>query len=98
MPRRRPPPRRSRPLPTVFSGRRVETGPDGYDYEVRPVTGDRATKLYRCPGCDQEIRVGTPHVVVWPADGGDAALDDRRHWHNPCWAHRDTRGPTRKWS
>ncbi|BBY14825.1 hypothetical protein [Mycolicibacterium litorale] len=98
MPRRRPPPRRSRPLPPVFSERRVEAGPDGYDYEVRPVAGSRATKTYRCPGCDHEIRPGTAHLVVWPADAGEAAVDDRRHWHTPCWTHRATRGPTRRWS
>ncbi|MGV0803956.1 hypothetical protein ABQF26_43640, partial [Mycolicibacterium elephantis] len=26
------------------------------------------------------------------------AVDDRRHWHTPCWTHRGTRGPTRRWS
>ncbi|MGH3521349.1 MAG: hypothetical protein ACRDUT_16330 [Mycobacterium sp.] len=98
MTRRRTPPRRRqppRPLPAV---RRVETGPDGYEYEVRPVAAARAGKVYRCPGCDHEIRSGTAHVVVWPANGGAAAMDDRRHWHTPCWANRGTRGPTRKWS
>ncbi|MGE2716661.1 hypothetical protein ACQI4L_21610 [Mycolicibacterium litorale] len=98
MPRRRPPPRRTRPLPPVFDQRRIEVGPDGYDYEVRPVAGSRATKTYRCPGCDHEIRPGTAHLVVWPADAGEAAVDDRRHWHTPCWTHRATRGPTRRWS
>ncbi|MBO0677906.1 hypothetical protein JRC04_10565 [Mycolicibacterium sp. S2-37] len=98
MPRRRPPPPQSRPLPPVFATRRVETGPDGYDYEVRAVAGPRATKLYRCPGCDHQIALGTPHLVVWPVDGGESAAEDRRHWHTPCWARRGTRGPTRKWS
>ncbi|MGH3551007.1 MAG: hypothetical protein ACRDT5_00060, partial [Mycobacterium sp.] len=54
MTRRRTPPRRRqppRPLPAV---RRVETGPDGYEYEVRPVAAARAGKVYRCPGCDHE--------------------------------------------
>jgi hypothetical protein len=76
----------------------VEVGPDGYDYEVRPVAGARATKTYRCPGCDHEIRSGTPHVLVWPADLGEAAVEERRHWHTSCWANRATRSPTRKWS
>ncbi|ORW10238.1 hypothetical protein [Mycobacterium kyorinense] len=97
MARRRASPRRqqpSRPLPGM---RRVESGPDGYEYEVRPVAATRAAKTYRCPGCDHEIRPGTPHVVVWRADAGEAAVEDRRHWHTPCWANRANRGPTRKW-
>ncbi|HTI76957.1 MAG TPA: hypothetical protein VL634_18305 [Mycobacterium sp.] len=98
MPRRRTPPRRQRTLPPLPEGRRVETGPDGYDYEVRAIAAARATKTYRCPGCDHEIRSGTAHLVVWPADGGDSAADDRRHWHTPCWANRARRSPTRKWS
>jgi hypothetical protein len=84
-----------RPLPLA---RRIEIGPDGYDYEVRPVAGSRATKTYRCPGCDHEIRPGTAHLVVWQADLGESAVEDRRHWHTPCWTNRATRGPTRKWS
>jgi hypothetical protein len=65
---------------------------------VRPVSGPRAVKDYRCPGCDQEIRAGVPHVVVWPFDGpvglGDG-VTDRRHWHTPCWAARERRGGRR---
>ncbi|MGH3970184.1 MAG: hypothetical protein ACRDTV_19210 [Mycobacterium sp.] len=94
MARRRKPPPVRRPLPAA---RRVETGPDGYEYEVRPVAAARAVKMYRCPGCDHEIRSGTAHVVVWPADAGEDAIQDRRHWHTPCWANRGTRAPTRKW-
>lgn len=77
--------------------RRVETGPDGHEYEVHPVAAARAVKTYRCPGCDHEIRSGTAHVVVWPT-GLRQGPDDRRHWHTTCWANRATRGPTRKWS
>ncbi|HJT94899.1 MAG TPA: hypothetical protein VJ777_23685 [Mycobacterium sp.] len=98
MPRRRTPPRRQRSLPPLPVSRRIETGTDGYEYEVRPIAGARATKTYRCPGCDHEIRSGTAHLVVWPADLGEHSVDDRRHWHTPCWTHRATRGPTRKWS
>ena len=58
----------------------------------------RATKTYRCPGCDHEIRPGTAHLVVWQTDLGEQAVEDRRHWHTPCWQHRATRSPTRKWS
>ncbi|HEU4362469.1 MAG TPA: hypothetical protein VFR27_13330 [Mycobacterium sp.] len=101
MVRRRATPRQ-RPLPPSLPvSARVETGPDGGPYEVRPVPGARAIKAYRCPGCDHQISAGTPHVVVWPAGdaiAGPAGVDDRRHWHTPCWASRATRGPTRRWS
>ncbi|OBY30445.1 hypothetical protein [Mycolicibacter kumamotonensis] len=92
---RRPSHRRqpSRPLPL---SQRIETGPDGFDYIVAAIAGSRAVKVYRCPGCDHEIRPGIAHVAVWPQDCGDG--DDRRHWHTSCWAHRATRAPTRKWS
>jgi hypothetical protein len=56
----------------------------GDDWVVRPVAGARATKVYRCPGCDHEIVAGTPHVVVWREDD----VEDRRHWHTPCWRRR----------
>ncbi|HZU48444.1 MAG TPA: hypothetical protein VFA16_14525 [Mycobacterium sp.] len=95
---RRTPPRRQPPVQSLPVPRRLETGPDGYEYEVRPVAAARTTKTYRCPGCDHEIRSGTAHVVVWPADSPQSGVDDRRHWHTPCWTNRATRGPTRKWS
>ncbi|MCV7102931.1 hypothetical protein [Mycobacterium palustre] len=98
MARRRPPPRRQRPMSLAPALRRVETGPDGHDYEVHPVAAARAVKTYRCPGCDHEIRPGTAHVVVWPADSLLSGAEERRHWHSPCWANRANRGPTRKWS
>lgn len=74
----------------------MEVGPDGWDYDVRPIAASRALKTYRCPGCDHEIRPGTAHVVAWPS--GEGAVDDRRHWHTPCWGNRANRGPTRTWS
>ena len=81
MARRRSTPRRQgvRPLPVEC---RIEVGPDGYDYEVRPVAGSRATKTYRCPGCNQEIAVGMGHLVVVPLESPDL----RRHWHFAVWA------------
>ncbi|ARG58195.1 hypothetical protein PJK45_11305 [Mycobacterium kansasii] len=97
MARRRSRPIRQQPVAPSPIPRRVETGPDGYDYEVRAIAAARALKTYRCPGCDHEIRSGTAHVVVWPAEKPEA-VEDRRHWHTPCWANRSTRGPTRKWS
>ncbi|RKS71343.1 hypothetical protein CLV35_3139 [Motilibacter peucedani] len=65
----------------------------GVPYYVRAVTGAAAAKSYRCPGCDQEVVPRTPHVLTWPTDEG---LEQRRHWHTPCWAARDRRGPTRR--
>jgi hypothetical protein len=68
----------------------VEAARDG-DWLVRAVVGDTG-KAYRCPGCDQEIPPGVPHVVAWPADErGD--LSDRRHWHTGCWRARGRRSP-----
>lgn len=65
------------------------------EWLVRAVPGAAATKTYRCPGCDHEIAVGVPHLVVWPADWrGDPG--DRRHWHTGCWRARDRRAPTRR--
>jgi hypothetical protein len=58
---------------------------------VRRVTGSAATRAYRCPGCDQEIRPATPHVVAWPE--GDGGVEDRRHWHTVCWEARGRRRP-----
>ena len=71
MPRRRTPPRKQRAASPLPAARRIETGPDGYEYEVRTVAAARATKTYRCPGCDHEIHTGTAHVLVWPADRGE---------------------------
>lgn len=65
--------------------------PDG-DWVVRQVPGAAAVKLYRCPGCDQEIRPGTAHVVVWPAQ--TPGLAERRHWHIACWQRRPRRPGT----
>lgn len=69
---------------------RREVAVDG-DWLVRSVTGAAATKTYRCPGCDQEIRPGLPHLVVWP--DGTSGTDSRRHWHTPCWRARGRRTP-----
>ncbi|MEK9956274.1 MAG: hypothetical protein ACPGCP_03085 [Candidatus Nanopelagicales bacterium] len=85
--RRRPEPERAAPR----SNQQIESHPDG-DWIVRSLTGSSATKTYRCPGCDHEIRPATPHVVAWSADDPNGA-DDRRHWHTPCWRARGTRGP-----
>ncbi|MEO6884751.1 MAG: ATP/GTP-binding protein [Jatrophihabitantaceae bacterium] len=79
-----------RPL-TVLGERRESWR--GEDYAVRAVTAHGASKVYRCPGCDQQVGLGVPHVVTWPAGDDDAT--DRRHWHTPCWTAREHRRPTR---
>ncbi|MGQ0843653.1 MAG: hypothetical protein ACT4QF_05920 [Sporichthyaceae bacterium] len=78
-----------RPLSGAAAGEREEHA-DG-TWEVRRLTGVTVVKSYRCPGCQQLIAVGTPHVLVWPA-GTEG--EDRRHWHTGCWASRDRRRPT----
>jgi hypothetical protein len=60
----------------------------GEEWVVRQVGGGAAAKHYRCPGCDQEIPPGVPHVVAWQQHSG---VDDRRHWHKACWNARDRR-------
>ncbi|MGP3986520.1 ATP/GTP-binding protein [Streptomyces sp. 3N207] len=60
----------------------------GEEWAVRQISGGAAVKHYRCPGCDQEIPPGVPHVVAWPVQGDVA---DRRHWHRACWNARDRR-------
>ncbi|MGC0363204.1 hypothetical protein ABH922_001188 [Rhodococcus sp. 27YEA15] len=75
---------------------REEPGPGGELYLVRPIPGANATKSYRCPGCDHDIRPGVAHVVTWPSEPGGA--EERRHWHTGCWSGRGTRGLTRRWS
>ena len=68
------------------------TEPDG-GVEVRHVQPYEAEKMYRCPGCDHEIRAGEGHEVVVPND----APEERRHWHSGCWhrASRPRKPPTR---
>jgi hypothetical protein len=63
----------------AFSADLVIESPAGW--HVRAVQPVRATKMYRCPGCNQEVRPGTAHVVAWRE--GDE--EGRRHWHRPCW-------------
>ncbi len=49
-------------------------------YSVRAVSGQK-DKRYVCPGCQQIVRPGMPHLVVIP----EADLQGRRHWHTECW-------------
>jgi hypothetical protein len=73
---------------------RTESGPDG-EWVVRAVPGSSSDRVYRCPGCDQLVAAGVPHVVAWPA-GEHGSVDERRHWHRPCWAARTRRRPGRR--
>ncbi|SDG54656.1 hypothetical protein SAMN05421505_105111 [Sinosporangium album] len=71
---------------------RVEDWPDG-DWTVRMLAGGASGKLYRCPGCEQDVRSNVPHIVSWPTiPGGE---EERRHWHTACWRKRLDRGPGR---
>jgi len=58
--------------------------------EIRRIQPYQADKTYICPGCNQEIWPGTGHIVIVPLS--DPA--SRRHWHSPCWEHRERRRPT----
>jgi len=81
--------------PGSYGLRSLETHQDG-EWVVQKITGASATKTYRCPGCDHEIRPATPHVVAWQAGlSVNDGLDDRRHWHTPCWNARSRRRPKR---
>ena len=70
----------SAPLRPLGSVQASQSHPDG-EWHVRTITGAAATKAYRCPGCDHEVRAGMWHLVVVPV--GD--VDARRHWHTECW-------------
>ncbi|WP_308258243.1 hypothetical protein [Saccharothrix obliqua] len=95
MPRRNRPKRPDEPRPVGgHAWARAENAPDG-DWMVRNISGTATTKTYRCPGCDHEIKPGTPHVVAWPA-ADHGSVEDRRHWHQGCWTSRTRRGPTSK--
>lgn len=68
-------------------GARVESR-RGSDWFVRDIPVSRATKIYACPGCHNEIPEAQAHLVVWSAEhmfGDEAAVRDRRHWHSHCW-------------
>ncbi len=103
-------PRRNRPSRARFHGRlpyqpldveRVRRGVEaledwgGRQWRVRQIPAHAAEKIYRCPGCDQEIRPRVAHVVAWPVEGlaGFVGEGERRHWHTACWRARERRRP-----
>jgi hypothetical protein len=73
-PRRRREPLRPRPA------NYLQDPLTGQTAELQKLQPFQARKEYVCPGCNQEIRVGTGHAVVVPM----GAADLRRHWHSPC--------------
>lgn len=92
--------------------RRPEPGEEGFaglpqmisaqdgEWAVRTIGPGHSLKVYRCPGCDQEIPAGAAHLVAWRSDGffgPESDVADRRHWHRSCWRARATRSPTRQW-
>jgi hypothetical protein len=98
VPRRRGRRRPAEPAPELdvaraLGNQRLEGHADG-EWHVRQLSGSSSDKTYRCPGCNQEIRPGVPHVVAWPAEaiGAFGGVTDRRHWHTACWGSRDRRG------
>ncbi len=97
MPSRRRPSKHARehvPLDVtrIQGGSTREEAYAGTRWTVRAVSGASATRAYLCPGCQQHVPPGVPHVVVWPAEGV-GGLGDRRHWHTGCCQKRDARPP-----
>lgn len=81
--------RAARPL-SLSAGQTSDTKADGR-WVTRPITTQRATKDYTCPGCGQTIAAGVAHLVAWPATppiGSSSGLEHRRHWHTACWRRR----------
>jgi hypothetical protein len=87
----RRPSKHLRPARPLSAGHAAsQTKADGA-WVVRSIPGARAGKDYRCPGCQQVVTPGTPHVVVGPAEPAwtsASPLDERRHWHTGCWQRR----------
>jgi hypothetical protein len=87
---RRPSKHTRPPRPLGAGHATAEVKSDGR-WVVRSVPGAGATKTYRCPGCDQLITAGVPHIVAWPAEPSwtaSSGLEERRHWHTSCWQRR----------
>ncbi|MDO5286198.1 MAG: hypothetical protein Q4G45_05180 [Actinomycetia bacterium] len=77
-----------RPLGAGYA--RAAEKADG-SWVVRSVPGARALKTYTCPGCQNPIGVGVPHIVAWPSQvqwWAQSGVAERRHWHQGCWERR----------
>ena len=80
--------RQARPL---SSGHATTAAKRDGAWVVRSVPGATAAKTFRCPGCQQLIAPGNPHVVAWPASPSllsESGVEERRHWHTACWQRR----------
>lgn len=95
------PRRRGRPLkrsggggipPALRQGGPGEVHYAGQVWAVRQVRANDSGRSYLCPGCQQQVSAGTPHVVAWPT-GSMQELENRRHWHAACWSARERRRP-----
>ena len=87
----RRPSKHLRPARPLGAGHASAQAKSDGSWVVRSVPGARAGKAYRCPGCQQVVAPGTPHVVVWPAEpawSSASGVEERRHWHTGCWARR----------
>ena len=69
----------------------------GQVWSSRPVRGNASGRSYRCPGCQHEVSAAVPHTVAWPAEAM-SGVDNRRHWHTPCWLARERRRPGGSWA
>lgn len=58
----------------------------GKRYQVRKTF--EGSSVYKCPGCNHSIEQGKASLTVIEQDhifGEQAAVDERRHWHESCW-------------
>jgi hypothetical protein len=85
----RRPSKHTRPARPLSSGHSTSAAKRDGRWIVRSISGEGATKAYRCPGCNQLVPPGTPHLVVWPdIPMSPSAVEERRHWHTSCWQRR----------
>lgn len=85
-----PPPADRRPLV-------VEVEFEGQSWAARQVRGNDSGRSYLCPGCQQEVSAAAPHTVAWPV-AAMHGVENRRHWHTPCWNARGRRRPGHAWA
>lgn len=69
----------------------------GVEWTFRRVRGNSSGRSYLCPGCQQDVSAASPHTVAWPSSSMHG-VENRRHWHTPCWDARDRRRPSEAWA